>query len=100
MLSPKRTKYRKRQRRFGKLKQIAGRGNRISFGDYGLQSLEGRLITNRQIRGREGEMSPETTVRIDKNTLGRTGETPLIFSGPRMRFGDMAREEAAWSSRM
>ena len=49
MLSPKRTKYRKQQRRFGKLKRVAGRGNQVSFGDYGLQSQEGKLITNRQI---------------------------------------------------
>lgn len=49
MLSPKRTKYRKRQRKYGKLKQIAGKGNRVNFGDYGLLSLEGKLITNRQI---------------------------------------------------
>ncbi len=49
MLSPKRTKFRKQQRRTGSLKSIATRGNTISFGDYGLISLEGKWITNRQI---------------------------------------------------
>ena len=47
MLSPKRVKYRKQQK--GKIKGKAGRGNRISFGDFGLQTLEPAWITNRQI---------------------------------------------------
>ena len=47
MLSPKRTKYRKRQR--GKLRAKATRGNRVSFGEYGLMALEPKWITNRQI---------------------------------------------------
>ena len=47
MLSPKRTKYRKKQR--GKRDGIARRGNKISFGDFGLIALEPKWITNRQI---------------------------------------------------
>jgi large subunit ribosomal protein L16 len=47
MLSPKRTKYRKRQR--GRIKGFATRKNKISFGDYGLIALEPKWITNRQI---------------------------------------------------
>ena len=47
MLSPKRTKYRKKQR--GKMKGIATRGNFISFGDFGLIALQRKWITNRQI---------------------------------------------------
>lgn len=50
MLSPKRTKYRKRQRQVGKsLLGKATRGNRLSFGDFGLMSTESAWITNRQI---------------------------------------------------
>lgn len=47
MLSPKRVKYRKRQK--GRVKGIAGRGHRIEFGDFGLKSLEPHWITSRQI---------------------------------------------------
>lgn len=47
MLSPKRVKYRKKQR--GTRDAIAHRGNNLSFGDYGLVALEPRWITNRQI---------------------------------------------------
>ncbi|MBA7552674.1 50S ribosomal protein L16 [subsurface metagenome] len=47
MLSPKRTKYRKKQR--GRITGKATRNNKISFGDFGLISLEKKWITNRQI---------------------------------------------------
>ena len=49
MLSPKRTKFRKKQRKTGTLQGRATRGNTISFGDFGLIALESRWITNRQI---------------------------------------------------
>ncbi len=49
MLSPKRTKYRKRNRSSGSLTGNAHRGNTISFGEYGLVALEPKWITNRQI---------------------------------------------------
>lgn len=47
MLSPKKVKYRKKQR--GRLSGEAQKGNRISFGEYGLVSLETYFITARQI---------------------------------------------------
>jgi large subunit ribosomal protein L16 len=47
MLSPKRTKYRKRQR--GKTDGVARRGTNIDFGDFGLVAMEPKWITNRQI---------------------------------------------------
>ena len=47
MLAPKRIKYRKQQK--GRTRGAATRGNMVSFGDYGLQSLEPGWITNRQI---------------------------------------------------
>lgn len=50
MLQPNRTKFRKKQRQIKKtLGGIAGRGNQISFGDYGLVAVERKWITNRQI---------------------------------------------------
>ncbi len=47
MLSPKRIKYRKAFK--GRMTGLAHRGSKISFGDYGLQSLEPGRISNRQI---------------------------------------------------
>jgi large subunit ribosomal protein L16 len=50
MLSPKRLKYRKRQRRVKtSLLGTAQRGNTVAYGDYGLMSLDSFWITNRQI---------------------------------------------------
>jgi large subunit ribosomal protein L16 len=47
MLSPKRTKHRKQMRRWKN--RDATRCNKISFGDYGLMSMETKWVTNRQI---------------------------------------------------
>ena len=47
MLMPKRVKYRKRHK--GKMRGIAYRGGKISFGSFGLQAMECGRITNRQI---------------------------------------------------
>ena len=48
MLLPKRVKWR-RPHRGGTIKGVASRGNFVSYGEYGLQSLEAGWITNRQI---------------------------------------------------
>ena len=47
MLLPKRTKYRKMHR--GRMKGKALRGNKVSHGDFGLQTLEPAWITANQI---------------------------------------------------
>lgn len=47
MLTPKRTKYRRPHR--VKYEGKAKGGTNINFGDYGLMSLDGAWITNRQI---------------------------------------------------
>ena len=47
MLQPKRTKYRKQQK--GRNKGLAFKGSTLSFGTFGLKSLEPAFITNRQI---------------------------------------------------
>ena len=47
LLFPKRTKHRKTHR--GKRRGVASRGAQVTFGDYGIQSLEGAWITGAQI---------------------------------------------------
>ena len=47
MLSPKRVKYRRVMR--GRMTGKALRGNKVSYGDFGLQSLEPCWITANQI---------------------------------------------------
>lgn len=47
MLMPKRVKYRRVMR--GRMKGKATKGNKISYGEYGLQALESSWITSNQI---------------------------------------------------
>ena len=47
MLMPKRVKFRKTHR--GTMKGVATRGNRVSFGDYGLMALEYGWLSAREI---------------------------------------------------
>lgn len=82
-LMPKRVKYRKRQR--GRVKGNATRGNRVSFGEYGIQALEAGWITARQLEagriaanhflGREGKL----WIRIfpDKSMTKTPAETRM-----------------------
>ena len=46
-MMPKRVKFRKSQR--GKMKGVATRGNRVTHGEFGLQTLESAWVTARQI---------------------------------------------------
>lgn len=47
MLLPKRVKYRKQQR--GRMKGQAMRGNKVAYGEYGLQATQCAWITSQQI---------------------------------------------------
>ena len=47
MLLPKRVKYRRVQR--GRMKGKASRGNKVVYGEYGLQAVEPSWITSNQI---------------------------------------------------
>lgn len=47
MLVPKRVKYRRQHR--PSLEGVAQKGNTVSYGEYGLMSLDAAWITNRQI---------------------------------------------------
>src|ERR1700720_3871659 len=57
MLAPKRIKFRKMFK--GRTKGIAKRGSRVSFGEFGLMSLEPGWITNRQIEASRVAMTRE-----------------------------------------
>ena len=47
MMMPKKVKFRKQQR--GRRRGLATRGQKVSFGDYGLQAMEAGWVTARQI---------------------------------------------------
>jgi large subunit ribosomal protein L16 len=55
MLQPKRTKFRKLQK--GRNRGLAQVGNKVSFGEYGLKSVERGRITSRQIEAARRAMT-------------------------------------------
>ena len=58
MLLPKRVKYRKQQR--GRMTGTATRGNKVSYGEWGLQALEPAWITGNQIEAARVAMTRYT----------------------------------------
>ena len=80
---PKRTKHRKVQR--GKVKGDAQRGNRVSFGDYGLQALGpgwidgGELEAGRVAANRATDGTAKIWIRIfpDKPVTAKPAETRM-----------------------
>ncbi len=83
MLAPKRIKYRKKHK--GRMRGISRRGNRVSFGDYGLQALESAWISNRQIESARVAMTRhikrggKVWIRIfpDKPVTSKPAETRM-----------------------
>ena len=81
--NPRRTKFRKQHR--GRMKGSATRGNRISFGRFGLQALEPSWITSRQIEAgrramtRYAKRGGKLWIRIfpDKPITMRPAETRM-----------------------
>lgn len=55
MLQPKRTKFRKQQK--GRNRGLATNGNKVSFGEYGLKTLERGKLTARQIEAARRAMT-------------------------------------------
>jgi len=80
---PKRTKHRKVMR--GKVKGYAQRGNRVSFGDYGLQALDPGWIDGRQLEAgrvaanRATDGTAKIWIRIfpDKPVTAKPAETRM-----------------------
>lgn len=84
MLMPRKVKHRKIQRG-GKIRGVATKGNRISFGSFGLKALDGGLISARQIEASRRAMTRyikrggKIWIRIfpDKPMTKKGDETPM-----------------------
>ena len=61
MLSPNRTKYRKRHK--GRIRGVAKGGTDVTFGDYGLQAIDSGKLTARQIEAARIAMTRHTKRR-------------------------------------
>ena len=83
MLAPKRVKFRKMFK--GRTRGLATRGNAVSFGDYGLMSMEPGWVSNRQIEAarvaltREMKRGGKVWIRIfpDKPITKKPAETRM-----------------------
>lgn len=83
MLMPKKTKFRKPHR--GRMKGTETRGNKVDFGDFGLQAQEPAWITSRQIEAARRAMTRYTRrggkifIRIfpDKAVTAKPAETRM-----------------------
>ncbi len=83
MLAPKRVKHRKTHK--GRMRGKAQRGNKVSFGQFGLQSTECGWISNRQIEAarvamtRHIKRTGKVWVRIfpDKPITSKPAETRM-----------------------
>lgn len=81
---PKKVKHRKIQRG-GEVKGVANRGDKVSFGAFGLKAMDGGLITSRQIESARRAMTRyvqrggKVWIRIfpDKPMTKKGDETPM-----------------------
>jgi len=84
MLLPKRTKYRKQFR--GKNRGLANNGNKVSFGEYGLKTLERGEITSRQIEAARRAISRHVK-RGGKIWIRIFPDTPITQKPLEVRMG-------------
>jgi len=92
-MMPKRVKHRKVQR--GRIKGNATRGNRVVFGDFGLQALEGGWIKAQTIEA--GRIAAQQYIRGEGRLYIRMFPHKSITSRPlETRMGKGKGEPAFW----
>ena len=94
-LMPKRVKFRKSQR--GKVKGNATRGNRVSYGEFGLQSLEGGWLSAEAIES--GRITATHFVRGEGRLFIRVFPHKSVTSIPaETRMGKGKGEPEFWAA--
>ncbi len=92
-MMPKRVKWRKSQR--GKIRGVAQRGNKVAFGEYGLQVLSGGWITARQIEA--GRVAATHFLRREGRVYVRIFPHKPVSAKPlETRMGKGKAEPAYW----
>jgi large subunit ribosomal protein L16 len=92
-LMPKRVKHRKSQR--GRIKGEATRGNRVVFGDFGLQTVQGGWIRATTIEA--GRIAAQQYIRGEGRLYVRVFPHKSITARPlETRMGKGKGEPAAW----
>ena len=94
-LMPKRVKHRKSQR--GRIKGSATRGNKVVFGDYGLQALQGGWIKAQTIEA--GRVAAQQYIRGEGRLYVRMFPHKSVTSTPlETRMGKGKGEPDFWAA--
>jgi large subunit ribosomal protein L16 len=93
MLMPKKVKFRKQQR--GRMTGKAWRGSTLSFGDFGLKSLDCGWVTNRQIEAARIAMT-RFIKRGGKVWIRVFPDKPITKKPPETRMGKGKGAPEAW----
>jgi len=97
MLMPKKVKYRKQQR--GRMRGLAWRGSSVSFGDYGLMSLEPVWLTARQIEAARRAMTRQMK-RAGRVWIRVFPDVPVSKKPTEVRMGKGKGTPEFWACRV
>lgn len=93
MLSPKRVKFRKRQK--GRMKGAAHSGGNLNFGEYGLQAIECGRISSKQIEAARIAMTRHVK-RGGKMWIRIFPDTPFTKKPAEVRMGKGKGPPEGW----
>ena len=93
MLSPKKVKWRKQHR--DDFKNLSKRGTRLSFGEFGLISMQGGRLTNRQIESSRIAIS-RSVKRAGKMWIRVFPDRPITKKPAETRMGSGAGNVELW----
>ena len=93
MLMPKRVKYRKVQR--GRMTGVASRGNKVVYGEYGIQAMEPGWITGNQIEAARIAMT-RYTKRGGKVCIKIFPDKPITKKALGVRMGSGKGAPETW----
>ena len=93
MLSPKKMKYRKKQK--GRMRGLAYRGSSVSFGDYGLVALDCGWVTARQIEAARMAITRHVK-RLDKLWIRIFPDKPISKKPLETRMGKGKGNPEEW----
>ncbi len=93
-LMPKRSRYRKQQRR--RVRGLAQRGNSVEFGEFGLQALESGWISGQQIEA--GRIAASRAAREAKVFIRIFPHKPVTSTPAETRMGKGKGEPEFWAA--
>ena len=97
MMQPKRTKYRKQMK--GRNRGMAQTGNKVSFGEYGLKTIEEGRLTARQIEAARRAMT-RAVKRGGKLWIRIFPDTPVTKKPLEVRMGSGKGNVEYWVAKV